>query len=224
MVIPWNSLKTVLLDMDGTLLDLYFDSVFWKEHVPQRYAQTRGLDIPTAHAILKPIFEKTAGTLDWYCVDYWTRELDLDINLLKTELAHLIRFKPHTVHFLQRLAQLKIRTVLVTNAHPKSLALKLEHTSLDQHLDKIVCAHDVGYAKEEALFWTRLCDQEPFDAQHTLLVDDNVHALRAARRFGIHHLLAISRPSPNAPLIDTAEFDSIEDFDEVLPKMSADDT
>ncbi|MCP4043692.1 MAG: haloacid dehalogenase, partial [Gammaproteobacteria bacterium] len=35
-VINWNSIHTVLLDMDGTLLDLHFDNQFWLEHVPLR--------------------------------------------------------------------------------------------------------------------------------------------------------------------------------------------
>lgn len=206
--------------MDGTLLDLYFDSVFWKEHIPQRYAASRGLDIPTAITILAPIFERTAGTLDWYCVDYWSRTLGLDIATLKRELAHLIRYKPHTVPFLQQLHRIDKRVLLVTNAHPKSLALKLENTSLGDYLDGIVCAHDVGHAKEESRFWQLLREHESFDPQTTLLVDDNVHALRAARHFGIAHLLAISRPSPGAPKIDTGEFRAVEDFDELLPDLT----
>lgn len=214
--LPWTELQTVLLDMDGTLLDLYFDSTFWKEYVPQRYAETRGLDIPAAHAVLKPIFEKTAGTLDWYCVDYWSRQLDLDIAKLKQELAHLIRYKPHTENFLKRLHKDHKRTLLVTNAHPKSLAIKLERTSLGGYLDNIITAHDIGHAKEESRFWQLLSERETFDPGATLLIDDNVAALRAAQRFGIAHLLAISRPSPAAPKIDTAEFAAIEDFDELL--------
>ncbi len=219
--VPWRTLQTVLLDMDGTLLDLYFDSVFWKEHVPRRYAETRGLDIPTATAALTPIFEKTAGTLDWYCVDYWSRTLGLDIAELKRELAHLIRYKPHTVTFLEQLRQAEKRVLLVTNAHPKSLALKLEKTTLGDYLDGIVCAHDLGHAKEEPYFWHVLGDREAFDPSTTLLVDDNVHALRAARHYGIANLLAISRPSPSAPRIDTGEFPAIEDFDELFPELAS---
>ena len=32
--LDWTSIDTVLLDMDGTLLDLRFDNWFWQEHVP----------------------------------------------------------------------------------------------------------------------------------------------------------------------------------------------
>jgi len=43
-MIPWGDINTVFLDMDGTLLDLNFDNHFWLEHVPQRYAEARGLE------------------------------------------------------------------------------------------------------------------------------------------------------------------------------------
>ncbi|HBT55971.1 MAG TPA: haloacid dehalogenase, partial [Pseudomonas sp.] len=33
-MLNWNAIDTVLLDMDGTLLDLHFDNHFWLEHMP----------------------------------------------------------------------------------------------------------------------------------------------------------------------------------------------
>ena len=41
--LPWPEIHTVLLDMDGTLLDLRFDNHFWRELVPERYAERHGL-------------------------------------------------------------------------------------------------------------------------------------------------------------------------------------
>ena len=38
-MINWKNIDTVLLDMDGTLLDLHFDNHFWQTFVPLRYAQ-----------------------------------------------------------------------------------------------------------------------------------------------------------------------------------------
>ena len=37
-MIDWSCIDTVLLDMDGTLLDLHFDNFFWSEHLPRTYA------------------------------------------------------------------------------------------------------------------------------------------------------------------------------------------
>ena len=68
--------------MDGTLLDLGYDKHFWEEHLPRRFAESRGIAISEAHRLMQPIFESTAGTLDWYCVNYWSRALALDIELL----------------------------------------------------------------------------------------------------------------------------------------------
>jgi putative hydrolase of the HAD superfamily len=44
--IDWSRIDTVLLDMDGTLLDLRFDNWFWQELIPSRYAAAHGLSPP----------------------------------------------------------------------------------------------------------------------------------------------------------------------------------
>ena len=43
-MIDWDSIDTVLLDMDGTLLDLHFDNYFWTEHLPDIYSRKHQLD------------------------------------------------------------------------------------------------------------------------------------------------------------------------------------
>jgi FMN phosphatase YigB (HAD superfamily) len=161
-VIDWNNIQYVLLDMDGTLLDLHFDNHFWQEIIPQRYAADRGLDVVTAKRVLTPIFRRNEGNLNWYCLDFWTRELNIDIALLKQDVAHLIAIHPNVIAFLDALRAAAKRSVLVTNAHPKSLALKLERTRLGVHLDAIVSAHDIGHPKEEPAFWGAL-QQHPVD-------------------------------------------------------------
>ena len=211
-IVPWNEIQTVLLDMDGTLLDLHFDNHFWREYVPERYAASRGLDIPTAKAVLAPIFHRKEGTLDWYCVDYWSHELNLDIALLKQDLQEFIAIKAGVPEFLTALRQRKIRTVLVTNAHPKSLALKLERTRLHDWLDRILSAHEFGLPKEATDFWQRLRTKENFDPASTLLIDDNLAVLRSAQRAVIAHLLGVQRPSSQGPEISTAEFGVVADF------------
>ncbi len=216
--IAWNEITTVLLDMDGTLLDLHYDTQFWREQVPQRYALHRGLDVDSAKKLLTPIFEKHTGTLNWYCLDFWSRELDLDIIEMKREVAHLITLKEGALEFLDQLKQMGKRTVLVTNAHPHSLGLKLEHTRLDNHLDHIISAHELGLPKESSLFWGELQKVEPYTPHQTLLVDDNLHALRSARDFGIKHLLAACHPDSQQPAKQTNEFPGFHDFDEIMPE------
>ena len=216
-MVSWNDIDYVLLDMDGTLLDLNFDTYFWREHLPRRYAFTRGLDIPTAKRILEPYFTKVAGTLDWYCLDYWSELLGLDIVDLKRDIVHLIAILDGATEFMDRLRQLGKRTILVTNAHPGSLALKLEHTRLDNHLDRIISVHEMGVPKEETLCWSKLQALEPYTPAKTLLVDDNLAALRSAQRFGIGHLLAACKPDTQQPARTTTEFPAFHNFEEIMP-------
>lgn len=214
---PWARIDTVLLDMDGTLLDLHFDNFFWQQVIPRQYALTRGLDVFTAQNILRPLFDRAAGHLNWYCVDYWTRELQLDISQLKNAHADLIQIKPDAQGFLEKLRHAKKQTVLVTNAHQKSLALKLQRTQLHRWLDIIVSAHEVGLAKENPNFWSHLRASHWFDPERTLLIDDNLSALRSAARSGIRYLYAIAQPSSRAPRVDTGEFPAIISFREWAP-------
>lgn len=216
-MIDWRQIQDILLDMDGTLLDLHYDNHFWQEIVPLRYSQSRGLDVVTAKAVLNPLFRRREGSLDWYCLDYWSRELKIDIAKLKEEAAHLIAIHPHVIEFLDALRAAGRRTALVTNAHPKSLALKLKHTRLGDHLDAIVSAHDIGHPKEAAAFWEHLHRRQPFAADQTLLIDDNLAVLRAARHYGIKHLLAVRRPDTRRPPRATGEFAGLRDFRDLLP-------
>ncbi len=215
--LPWDEIECVLLDMDGTLLDLNFDTYFWQHYLPQRYAFTRGLDIPTAKRVLAPHFSKVAGTLDWYCLDYWRELLGIDIVELKRDIVHLIAVLDGAIEFMDRLRKQGKRTLLVTNAHPGSLALKLEHTRLENHLDRIISVHQMGVPKEEVLCWHKLQALEPFDPARTLLVDDNLRALRSAQQFGIRHLLAACKPDTQQPPQPTTEFAAFQHFDEIMP-------
>jgi len=216
-MLNWNQIDTVFLDMDGTLLDLHFDNHFWLEHVPLRYAEKHGLSHEAAQDALAPRYRKVVGTMEWYCVDYWTRELGLDIARLKEEVEHLIAVHPHVTDFLAALRGGRRRVVLVTNAHHKSLALKMRKTRLDGYFDAVICAHDIGVPKEHPEFWGKLQSAERFDPLATLLVDDSLPVLRSARDYGIAHLLAVYRPDTQLPAKDVAEFDAIHDFQEIIP-------
>lgn len=220
-VINWPLIDTVLLDMDGTLLDLYFDNHFWLQHLPRRYAQHHGMDLEQAHRHLRQRFQAERGTINWYCLDYWSDELYLDIVLLKEEVAHLVAIHPHVIAFLDALRASQRRAVLVTNAHRKSLQLKLEHTDLDGHLDAVICAHDLGLPKEEPAFWPALQQQETYSPARTLLIDDNLDVLRSAQQGGIAHLLAMARPDSRKPVQDTGEFTAVEHFSSIIPPVKS---
>ena len=216
-MIKWQTIDTVLLDMDGTLLDLNFDNHFWQEHVPLRYAQKHGMEIDSAKQTLFPIFKEREGTMQWYCVDYWSDRLGLDIAVLKAEVDHMIAVHPHVIEFLDRLQQLEISTVLVTNAHQKSLMLKMDRTALHNHLDKVICAHSFGMPKEDVRFWGKLKHKLAYNNKRTLLVDDSLPVLRSARQAGIKNLLAVYKPDTCQPRKDVEEFQAINHFTDIMP-------
>ena len=85
----WASIDTVLLDLDGTLLDLAFDNYVWMGRIPELYAEANGLSVPEAHAALAPKFRAVQGLLEWYSIEHWSRELRLDIEALHREVIQL---------------------------------------------------------------------------------------------------------------------------------------
>jgi HAD superfamily hydrolase (TIGR01509 family) len=217
MMLAWDRIDTVLLDMDGTLLDLHFDNHFWQAHLPRRYAEARGLPAASGREELMARYHARAGTLEWYSVDFWETELELDIMRFKEEVAHLIAVHPHVTDFLLAVRAAGKRIVLATNAHHKSLTLKMARTGLTPHFDAIVSSHALGAAKEEQAFWQRLREIEPFDPARTLLVDDSLPVLDSARRYGIAQLVAVKRPDTQQPEKQTADYPAIDDFSQLMP-------
>ncbi len=212
MMIDWKKVDTVLLDMDGTLLDLNFDNHFWLEFVPARFAEKNDLTIEQAKKQLVPQFKQMEGKLEWYCLDYWSDVLKLDIAGLKVEIAGLISVLPHVVEFLERMHQSPKKLILVTNAHRDSLDIKMDKTCLHPFFDQIISSHDYGAPKEQQAFWQQLQVREPFDKQRTLLVDDSLAVLKSARLYGIKQLISISKPDSQRAKRLISEFPAIEDF------------
>lgn len=210
--LPWPGIDTVLLDMDGTLLDLHFDNHFWCEYLPSHYAQLHGISLNMAKAELIPRFAAQQGRLDWYCLDYWSRELGLPIIEIKREVAHLIALRPGTEVFLAALRQAGKRVALITNAHPDSLSLKLERVNLAPWFDRLISAHSYGFPKEHPGFWEALQQDFGFDPARSLFIDDSLPILRSARQAGVGHLLAVRQPDSQQAEKDTAEFAALSDY------------
>jgi len=218
-MIRWEKLDTVLLDMDGTLLDLHFDNHFWLEHMPRRYAEERDIPLEQARAELLARYKAVEGTMDWYCLDYWSDKLGMDVAALKEEVDHLIAVHPNVVPFLDAVRDSGRRAVLVTNAHMKSLQLKMERTRLAGHLDAVICAHNIGVPKEDPGFWNRLQTVELFERDRTLLVDDSLPVLRSAREYGMATVLCVHRPDSRQPDKDVGEFEAIRSFADIMPPL-----
>lgn len=216
-MIDWKNINTVLLDMDGTLLDLHFDSHFWLEHLPHRYAELHKLEKSSVQSNLIAQIMAEKGRLNWYSLDYWSERLGVDILALKREIQHLIGFRVDALDFLQWLKVAHPRVVLATNADRKSLALKLPLTGLEEYVDFIFSSSDIGIPKEHQGYWHALMEVDPFDPTTTLLIDDNESVLASAQAFGIAQLITISQPDSHSPLRQMTEFPAVTRFAELQP-------
>jgi putative hydrolase of the HAD superfamily len=207
--VPWAEIDTLLLDMDGTLLDLAFDNFFWHELVPGEYARSRGLAAAKAEAFVRARYAAVIGTLPWYCIDHWTAELGLDLEGLKHAHRHRIRYLPGAERFLELAQASGKRLILVTNAHRVTLAIKCEQTRVDRYMHAVVSSHDYGREKESLDFWQRLEREHGFLRERTLLIEDSLAVLGTAREFGIGHTIAIACPDSTRGARQIADFNAV---------------
>ena len=212
----WSGIDTVLLDMDGTLLDKYFDDYFWEEYVPSVFAAANNLSPEDAHAALLARYQRVENTLQWTDLDYWSEQLQLDIPELKCRIDHLIQVHPYVIDFLKFLQSMGKDVHLVTNAHSKTLEIKLRKTTLGPWFTRIICSEEVGEAKEHPLFWENLKKMLGFNKERTLLADDTLKVLQSAMQSGIGHLIHVARPSSRLPAKFSRDFPSITYFKELI--------
>jgi HAD superfamily hydrolase (TIGR01509 family) len=212
----WTRIDHVLLDLDGTLLDLDFDNHFWQSLVPQQWGAARGIDAVAARAALQPRFAACEGTLPWYCTEHWSRELGLDIAALKRADADRIRWLPGAQQFLAAARARGKRLVLLTNAHPQALAIKHERTGVLDHFDASFSSHQFGAPKEDPRFWQALARVERYNPARSLFVDDSASVLAAARNAGIGLIRAIRRPDSVREARVHGEFTAVDALVELL--------
>ncbi len=216
--LDWDDIDTVLVDMDGTLLDKHFDDYFWEQYVPEHYSLLHDISIDKAREELLARYRAVENTLDWTDLDYWSQELGLDIPELKLRINHLIGVHPYVVEFLEFCLRMRKKLHLITNAHSGTLSIKLKKTSIGPWFDRIVCAEEIGLAKEEPEFWQRLENMLGFDKTKTLLADDTEKVLTAAETYGIGKLIFVAKSSSHKEIRYSSIFPSIEYFKELVPR------
>ncbi len=213
----WSEIKHVLLDMDGTLLDKYFDDFFWGHLVPEQYAEKHKITVEEAKDFLYRKYKHHEGTLNWTDIDFWSDELNLDIPALKEQVRHLIEIHPHVEDFLSLLRKHKKRVILATNAHYKTIALKMRKTELGRYFDQVIASFDMGYPKEDLQFWENAQKYLGFQRETTLFIDDTEDVIETARDFGIKYIVIKDRASSREVNRRESRFLSIENFHELLP-------
>lgn len=218
MLIDWNDIDSVLLDMDGTILDRHFDDHFWLEHIPKRWAAQNNTTLEYAMEHLYALFRSQENSLNWTDLDYWSDRLKLDIPILKQEIEHLIAVHPYVVEFLLFLRQHGKAVWLVTNAHSKTLDLKMRTTQIGGYFDGIISAHEVGLPKEDPRFWEKLQGFISYEPVRTLLGEDSETNLATAQGFYIRYLVYISRYSSKVEPRQSDRFSTIDYFNRLIPE------
>lgn len=212
----WQEIDAIFLDMDGTLLDKYYDDFFWEQYVPEVYAGQNTLDLGQARRQLLAIYRSVENTLQWTDLDYWSDRLDLDVAALKQEVSHLVAIHPHVVEFFTYMHTLGKKLYLVTNAHPKALQVKMAQVKIENWFERLICSQDVGAAKEQPEFWQKLQTHLPYDKTRTLFADDTEKVLHSAAAYGIRHLVHIAKPSSKLDPRHSLHFPSILTFAELM--------
>ncbi|MFQ5609008.1 MAG: HAD-IA family hydrolase [Woeseiaceae bacterium] len=201
--------ETLMLDMDGTVLDLAYDMYIWMHHVPEQYAARHGMEFEHARDKLYAKFREMLGQLEWYCLDHWSDFLDIDVAAIHREHNDRIGYLPGAEDFLKSVSRLDKRLLLVSNLHAETLEIKNEKTGITQYFDGIHLSHEFGHPKETQLFWQALAERENFDPATTLFVDDNAAVLGSARTYGIGVLLEVMHPDTSAEPKAESEFSGI---------------
>jgi len=203
--------------MDGTLLDKYFDDYFWEHLVPEKYAEKKNITFGRAKEELLITYKKHEGTLNWTDIDFWSRELDLDIPALKEQIRHLVEVHPHVEDFLREMKKHKKKIYLLTNAHYKSIEIKFKKTGIGKYFDHVVSSFDLSAPKETLEFWHKAESLLGFEREKSLFIDDTEEILRTAKRYGIKYiLLKRGASSKESKKPHSSEFQSISDFGELL--------
>jgi HAD superfamily hydrolase (TIGR01509 family) len=187
----WANIDTVCLDLDGTLLDQSYDNLIWGELLPRRFAVANSLGWAEAAAEIEHRYAEHRGTLQGYCIDYWSRELGVDIGALHRELRAKVAWLPRAREFLERVRAAGKRLVLLTNSHPVALEVKHEQTRVLDYLDAAATAHEFGYAKEDPRFWHAAQRKFGFAPQRSVFADDNARVLEAARAAGFRWVFGV---------------------------------
>ena len=203
--------KTILLDMDGVLIDLAFANFFWQEFLPSQYALQRMIPVQAAARELEQHFMRVHGTLDWYSTDYWHKLLDLDIIALKNSLANRIQLRPGAIDFLNCLKAVKKRCILVSNAHPDSIAIKLGKTGIAHYFDVICSSHQLGLAKENPGFWQQFCSHFGVDPDQCAFIDDNEAVLNNAG-IDLNCLYTVYEPDSRKKQPKKSSYSDVGDF------------
>ena len=176
----------MLVDMDGVILDNTYDNNFWQNQIPGVISKNKNISFEDAKRLAVQIFNYKKNTKDWYDVDYWSNMLNVDIEAEKRSSISLDRIQLYdgVTETLNKLKD-KYRLILITNAHRKTLNIKLEKYDLNPYFENMVCAHELHYVKENIQLWYMLKSRFKLDYTKTLLIEDTINNIKVGLSAGI---------------------------------------
>lgn len=213
--IVFDEIETILLDMDGTILDKYYDDYFWESYVPEKFAQKHNISLEEAKNILFSMYKAEEGTLNWTDIDFWTQKTGLDILSLKKDLEDLINPHPDSEEFLSTISRNGKKIYLVTNAHNKVMELKLSKTGFYKYFHSCITSFDLGFPKENMSFWVQLKNTYKINPNRTLFIDDTEEILHTAWLSGIKYPVLRAISSSKGKPKKSERFITIKHFSEI---------
>lgn len=206
--------KYYLIDLDGVILDTSYDNYFWQEHIPKIYAKKNSISHKDGINFTHTLFNYKRGSKEWYDVNYWSNILDIDVigEKKKQENMSLIKIHPGSLEVLEKLNHLNKELFLVTNAHRRTLDVKLSKFDLSNYFDELICSHELGYIKEDIQFWHLLRNKLGITYEETLLVEDTFENINSAFHAGMSNFIYISEEDENKRNITTINMDSFSEL------------
>lgn len=176
----------MLIDMDGVILDNTYDNNFWQNQIPAVIAKNKGISFDDAKRLAIQIFNFKKNTKDWYDIDYWSNMLNVDIEAEKRSSLSFDRIKLYegVTETLNKLKN-RYRLLLITNAHRKTLNIKLEKYDLAPYFENMLCAHELHYVKENVQLWYMLRSKFQLNYTKTVLIEDTINNINIGLSAGI---------------------------------------
>ncbi|MCH1416878.1 MAG: HAD-IA family hydrolase [Gammaproteobacteria bacterium] len=181
-----KDIECMLVDMDGVILDNTYDNNFWQNQIPGVISKNKNISFEDAKRLAVQIFNYKKNTKDWYDVDYWSNMLNVDIEAEKRSSISFDRIQLYE-GVTKTLNKLKdnFRLILITNAHRKTLNIKLEKYDLSPYFENMICAHELHYVKENIQLWYMLKSRFKLDYTKTLLIEDTINNIKVGLSAGI---------------------------------------
>jgi putative hydrolase of the HAD superfamily len=181
-----KDIDCMLVDMDGVILDNTYDNNFWQNQIPGVISKNKNISFEDAKRLAVQIFNYKKNTKDWYDVDYWSNMLNVDIEAEKRSSISFDRIQLYE-GVTETLNKLKdnFRLILITNAHRKTLNIKLEKYDLSPYFEIMICAHELHYVKENIQLWYMLKSRFKLDYTKTLLIEDTINNIKVGLSAGI---------------------------------------